>query len=243
MKSRSGEKLAKGSSMKNKGKKIIIIIIHTLEVAFNAWRGNAFRNNSSTALNSPGDKYCCRILAEFCCDFLDFGIIHDTGGVSTCLESRQTGNRHHTGEHWWCYFPEDYKQQQGFSSFSHISKVLVQNIRCHPLTLSSMNFISSGCWRKGCASIWFTTGGMVAVLRSSCVFAMVKLLIPMLRTLPALTSLSIAAHVSAIGTPSERRTRLVTGSRGRNISSPEYSKQRGQWTWCTPSVPCSCPLL
>mmetsp|Transcript_20183 Transcript_20183/g.52474 ORF Transcript_20183/g.52474 Transcript_20183/m.52474 type:complete len:246 (+) Transcript_20183:164-901(+) len=51
--------------------------------------------------------------------------------------------------------------------------------------------------KRGCASTWFTAGGILAVSINASSCAASKFDTPMLRTLPSLTSASIAAHVSA----------------------------------------------
>jgi hypothetical protein len=69
-------------------------------------------------------------------------------------------------------------------------------------------------------------GEQTYVVRRDSIFARVKLLTPILRTFPFLTSSSIAFHVSAIGT-SITEICSVTGSTG-NLSD-DLGKATGQW--------------
>lgn len=193
-----------------------------LKIVCNSRRGDTLRKHNRTSLNSPTNQELSGLPVLVLCEFDDGGVIHRSRKVVDVVSERAVSRYQNI--------------LQRVNSWIEMFEML------HNSTCSFDHSSNSGCCKYAWASIWFTAGGILALLnirkisirdeeqahvvRRDSIFSRVKLLTPILRTFPFFTSSSIAFHVSAIGTLITEIC-SVTGSTG-NLSE-DLGNATGQW--------------
>lgn len=117
---------------------------NTLEIIFDAARSNTLWKHDCSSLNSPADEQLSGLLSQFFREADHSWVIYSSWKIIDVISQRTVGCRNDVLN----------SVRGGIGNFVWVTW----------LTLSFIHCSSFGCCRYACASIWFTAGGIVALI-------------------------------------------------------------------------------